>query len=351
MSTPKSQSLAMKTVHISGSTSATTALVQFEIDLPLIPLARLIGKDNAVRAWQRSRLSLSNLHDRIAELGIQCRAETPSSLFLAGNLMTGPDLRQEADERVAAGLRSRYLTASDLSREFGIHRDGAILSSGNLALDPRKLTAGLLTLAQSRGACLYRDVEVQHATATKTEVSVETTGGPTIRCSHLVLATGYEMLDLVPAVNHQIVSTWAMATARQPLAIWPKSAFLWEASDPYLYIRATHDGRIICGGEDEDFSDEARRDALIKPKIAAIRKKLGALLPKIDTEPAYAWAGSFGSTKTGLPYIGAIPYRPRVFAIMGYGGNGITYAQLASEIIASELAGKTDASADLFSFK
>ena len=54
---------------------------------------------------------------------------------------------------------------------------------------------------------------------------------------------------------------------------------IWEASDPYLYLRATHDGRVICGGEDEDFTDEERRDALLPEKAAAIAAKLARLLP------------------------------------------------------------------------
>ena len=58
-----------------------------------------------------------------------------------------------------------------------------------------------------------------------------------------------------------------------------------------------------------------------------------------------------GRAPSVRPEPAAIPYRPPIFAVMGYGGNGITYAQLASELIASEFAGKTDASADLFSFK
>lgn len=41
------------------------------------------------------------------------------------------------------------------------------------------------------------------------------------------------------------------------------------------------DAVYFVGGEDGDFSDEDRRDALISPKIAAIRKKLATLLPKI----------------------------------------------------------------------
>jgi glycine/D-amino acid oxidase-like deaminating enzyme len=60
------------------------------------------------------------------------------------------------------------------------------------------------------------------------------------------------------------------------------------------------------------------------------------------------WAGAFGTTSTGLPYIGALPGHPRIHAVMGYGGNGITYAQIASELVATALDGGEDADADLY---
>jgi glycine/D-amino acid oxidase-like deaminating enzyme len=179
-------------------------------------------------------------------------------------------------------------------------------------------------------------------------VVVATKDGPVIEAGHVVLATGYELLDIVPSRNHRIISTWAIATRRQPRNIWPHAAFLWEASDPYLYMRTTTDGRVICGGEDEDFSDEERRDELIARKSARISAKLGRLFPGLDTEPEYVWAGAFGTTSTGLPYIGALPGHPRIHAVMGYGGNGITYAQIASELVATALDGGEDADADLY---
>jgi len=123
---------------------------------------------------------------------------------------------------------------------------------------------------------------------------------------------------------------------------------MWEASDPYLYLRATHDGRVICGGADEPFSDEERRDALIGAKTAEIAEKLARLLPGIDPTPEFAWAGSFGSTTTGLPVIRRLPRRPRIHAVMGYGGNGITYSRIAAELIAAELDGREDRDADLY---
>jgi glycine/D-amino acid oxidase-like deaminating enzyme len=46
---------------------------------------------------------------------------------------------------------------------------------------------------------------------------------------------------------------------------------IWEASEPYLYLRTTEDGRVICGGEDEDFADTEKRDSLTKRPNASKR--------------------------------------------------------------------------------
>ena len=100
-----------------------------------------------------------------------------------------------------------------------------------------------------------------------------------ISARHVVLATGYELAPIVPPRGHRVLSTWAIATRPQPGRLWPREALIWEASDPYLYLRATRDGRVICGGEDEDFTDEEARDALIGAKTAAISASSRASCP------------------------------------------------------------------------
>ncbi len=333
-----------------GSTAATTALVQYEIDMPLTKLSLAISRADAQRAWRRSRLAVLNIKSHIEELGIACDLTTRPTLYLAGNELSGGKLAAEAAARRDAGLLSRYLTAKPLKHEFGIDRSGAILSRDNLALDPRKLTAGLLNIAGARGARCYKNVEAADFKHTKNGVQVATKHGPTISANHVVLCTGYELLPFVPADNHKVISTFAIATKPQKSKLWPQEAFIWEASTPYLYMRATKDGRVICGGEDEDFQDEARRDALIPAKTAAIVAKLKQLMPQLDTTPEFTWAGAFGSTSTGLPIIGKVPRKPRIYAVLGYGGNGITYSRIASEIVAAAIAGRCDSDASLFDF-
>lgn len=335
---------------LKGSTAATTALVAFEIDQPLSTLSRMIGRASAQQAWRRSRLAVSNLAGRIAELGINCGLSRMPSLYLAGTMLGPSELRDEAEARRQAGIGATYLTQAPLAGTFGIDRGGAILSHGNIALDPRKLTAGLLLKALERKARFYAPVEATVIEDRADEVVVATRDGPTITARHVVLATGYELVDIVPAAAHRIISTWAIATRPQSRKIWPHAAFIWEASDPYLYARATVDGRVVCGGEDEDFVDEARRDELIADKSTRIAEKLGLIFPHLDTRPEFAWAGSFGTTTTGLPYIGAIPRHPRIHAVLGYGGNGITFSQIASEIVPASINGLDDTDARLFAF-
>ncbi|TPN35441.1 FAD-binding oxidoreductase [Mesorhizobium sp. B2-3-3] len=335
---------------LKGSTAATTALVQFEIDQPLSILSKTIGKVSAEQAWRRSRLAVSNLAARIAELGINCALSRSQSLYLAGTMLGPSQLRGEAEARREAGIDTTYLTSAPLAQTFGIDRDGAIHSHGNIALDPRKLTAGLFLKALERKARFHAPVEATRIEDGADEVVVATKDGPIITARQMVLATGYELIDIVPAAAHRIISTWAIATCPQPRKLWPRAAFVWEASDPYLYVRTTADGRVICGGEDEDFVDETRRDELIADKSARIAAKLGRLFPHLDVRPDFAWTGSFGTTTTGLPYIGAIPKHPRIHAVMGYGGNGITFSRIASEIVSASIGGLDDMDAGLFAF-
>lgn len=333
---------------VQGSTAATTALVQFEIDEPLSLLSRKVGRQKAEQAWRRSRLAVMTLRARIVESGIRCQTQLVPSLYLAGNVLDSGGLRDEEAARRQAGIHCTFLTNPDLKERFGIDRKAALLSHDNLTLDPRKLAAGLLLKAVERGAKLYAPCEAVSVHHHRDEVIVPTRNGPNIRARHVVLATGYELLDGVPSARHRIISTWAIATRPQPRALWPEQATIWEASDPYLYMRQTPDGRVICGGEDEDFSDEHRRDALIPTKTQRIAEKLARLFQHINPTPEFAWAGAFGTTSTGLPYIGTIPGKPRVFAVMGYGGNGITYSQIASEIVSTALDGRHDSDAALF---
>jgi glycine/D-amino acid oxidase-like deaminating enzyme len=332
-----------------GSTTASTALVQHEIDTPLIHLVRKIGKTDAIRAWRRSRLAVDAIAARLSELDVR-DARRRGSLYLAGNLLDRDELDREHDARRAAGLASRYLNGKELRARFGITRRAALLSYDSLVIDPREATLALLKAACARKTTIYSPAEIVDIDAKSAGVTATATNGQRIRSRHLIFATGYELPDRVPRRGHKIISTWAIATVRQPRRLWPEQCTIWEASEPYLYLRTTSDGRIICGGEDEDFFDEDRRDALLARKTKVLQRKLKRLIPHANTSVDFAWTGSFGSSATGLPRVGRVPKMPNCWVALGYGGNGTTYARIAADVICGALTGRPDADADLYDF-
>jgi len=335
---------------IRGSTPASTALLQYEIDQPLIRLTRQIGETDAVRAWRRSRLALDGLAARIKALSIAPVADR-ASLYLAGNMLDADELGREAEARRRAGLETALFDAAELKERYGIARPAALLGYDNLEADPVQLAAGFLRAALARGARLAWPVDIVDLDARPRSVVLRTRQGDRIRCRHLVFATGYEMPFGAMPKGHRVISTWAVATVPQKDRLWQDRCFIWEASDPYLYLRSTRQGRVICGGEDEDFVDARKRDAAIERKVATLRRKLGKLMPQLSTEVDYAWTGTFGASSTGLPTLGHMPDLPNCWAVMGFGGNGITYSRIGAEIVRASILGKEDPDADLYAFR
>jgi glycine/D-amino acid oxidase-like deaminating enzyme len=335
-----------------GSTTASTALIQHEIDTPMQHLIPRIGRRRTERIWRRSKLALDALIERVHALDIAAEAMALTSVYLAGDVLGPAGLTREAECRRQAGFEVQILSAAEVRVRYGIDDRAALVAGGSLAADPRRLAHGFLRAAITRGARLAWPVQVVDVQPGRSHVTARTASGEIVTARHLMFATGYELPKGVPRAGHSLASTWAIATRPQRRWSWPTvPGVVWEASDPYLYLRPGPDGRLICGGEDASMSDAAARDALLPRKTAILERKLAALLPRVDARADYAWCGTFGGSTTGTPSIGPVPRMPGCFAVLGYGGNGITFAALAAQIARNYVLGQRDADADLFSFR
>jgi len=332
-----------------GSTAASTAIVQWEIDNPLAELETRIGFETAAKVFRYAHAGVRGLGRLIDRLGIACDAVWRPSLYLSGNMLDAAQLREEFALRHRAGLPLDLLDRDALISRFGIDRPAALLSRDACDLNPVALSRGLLATALARGTRLLTPLKAVDYDFARDGVAVRTDRGITVTARHLVLATGFEMPAFVPATRHEIVSTWALATTPYPRGVpWPGAGPIWEASDPYLYVRGTADGSILCGGEDEAVADAKKRQALLPAKTAKLVEKLQRLLPGAEVEVAMAWSGFFGISDDGLPLIGRVPGYANCYAAYGYGGNGITFSMLAADMIASYLAGQRHWAEDLF---
>jgi glycine/D-amino acid oxidase-like deaminating enzyme len=334
-----------------GSTMASTAMLQFEIDTPLIRLAEQIGPKKAARAWRRSWDATQGLAELVRAEHIDCGFARRDSLYLAGDEMGARALKRECAARNNAGLPGEFLDAKRLRDVFGIERTGAIFSPGAAVADPVALATELLRIADRRGVEIHSPVEITDLHATDHGVMLDT-GAHFIEAAHCILCTGYERLKGMPKSGTKITSSWAIASkprARYPS--WLDGTLVWEASKPYLYMRTTPDGRLIVGGEDEDLDAPSRRSRALAVKRKHLLQKTKALLPGAAVKISHSWAGAFGESADALPIIDRVPGMPRCIAVMGFGGNGTIYSKMAAEIVPTLLRGRPDKDADLFRFR
>ena len=337
---------------VRGSTPASTAMIQHEIDLPLTTHIRDMGRKRAEAVWLRSARAVRDLVALADDLGIDCAMQPKQALYLTGDEMGARAMKAEAEARQRAGLAAEYLNAPALRDRFGIDRTAAIVSDASASANPAQLTAGLLRAAQARGAVVAAPVEITDLAEPDGGAALATSDGCVLTAGYAVFCTGYEFLPAMQSPSHAITSTWALASRpRIPRPGWLDDFLVWEAADPYLYFRSTPDGRIIAGGEDED--DPQRNDdpALLSRKAARIAAKLRDLTGIDIGRPAYVWSAPFGNTRDGLPIIDRVPGHLRTHAVMGFGGNGITFSVIAAQITAAAILGRPDPDAGLFAFR
>ena len=336
-----------------GSTAASTALLQYEIDVPLVDLTEMRGREHATRAYLACRDAIGKLASLAETLAGGFAFERKKSLYLLTRKRDRKFLRAELEARRAIGIRVDWLDEDDIASRFSFRRPAALLSYDAAQVDAYGFTHALLADAARQGLRVFDRTTVVEIDATARGVSLVTADKTVVRARFLVFASGYETRDFLRQDVVRLASTYAFAT--EPLASiegWgEEQCLIWERAQPYLYLRTTRDRRVIIGGEDEDFRNPDRRDRLLPRKTDQLAARLRELFPEMQLELGFAWAGTFGETRDGLAYIGAHPDWPSTYFALGYGGNGITYALIAAEIIRDGLTGRENDDAELFRFE
>ena len=249
------------------------------------------------------------------------------------------------------GIKLEFYDAAAVRKRFPFSRPAALFSQDGGVVDPHRLTHGLLAAGKRAGLEVCDRTEMAHLKQTRREVRITTDNGFVITARRAVIAAGFESKALLKGEAGTLKSTYALVSEPLPkISGWHKQCLILESGSPYLYLRTTSEGRVIVGGEDEDFVSAKRRDALISQKTRTLVKKFGRLFPAVPLEVAFAWSGTFGETKDGLAYIGGHPRFRHAYFALGYGGNGITFSVIAAEFIRDDFLGRKNPDAHIFRF-
>ncbi len=345
--------IADKRTAGTGSTIASTAQLQYEIDTFLFELIDKVGLEHAVKAYFLCLESVYTLQEIVAKLKIDCGFEMRPSIYYASDKKGQKDLEKEFTMRRQHGLPVTYLDAKELKNDYGIDQRAALYNDHSAQVDAYKFSQEILQYhIKHSGLRVFDKTEVVKIKRHAKGIDALTQEGATISARKLVVAPGFESESFLKQKVMNLNSTYVVIT--EPIdkkLFWKERCLIWETARPYFYIRTTTDNRIIMGGEDEPFSNPVLRDALLEKKVQKLLKNFKSLFPGIEVIPDYYWCGTFGETQDGLPYIGEYPGQENTYYALGYGGNGITFSVIAAEIIRDLYLGKPSGKEKIFAFK
>ena len=335
-----------------GSTAASTALLQYEIDTELQDLCARYGEKDGVLAYKACEAAIGSLASLSKKLG-GIDFQAMQSLYFASRWYHKHRLESEGALRLAHGFKLEVLDRKALNARFGIDAPCALLSALAAEVDPYQFCHKLLARIIALGGQVHARTVLEHFENVAGGVRAQLDSGHHVQCKHLVLAAGYETQKWLTERVASNRSSYALVSEPMPGELGAlKNTLVWESARPYLYLRRPGDERLIVGGEDDTVDIAVRRDLRVEKKAARLVKRVKNLFPALDLKVAFAWAGTFAETSDGMPFFGPHEtHGPRVHFAMAYGGNGITYSLIGAELLRDSLLGKTHPCAKLFSFE
>ena len=216
-----------------GSTCASTCLLQYEVDTPLHRLAQLVGVDHAVRAYRACREGLKKIARLDRLLGGNHGFHRTESLQGASRTAHVPGLRREVALRRQHGFDVEWWSRAQLARLSTLPHAGALLARDAAQIDAHRFTHSLLRDAAAKGARIFDRTRIVRRTAARRGIALRTDRGLSVRARHLVVATGYETAPYLADPLTTLLGTYALVT--EPCAGfsgWPGGRLIWETARP-----------------------------------------------------------------------------------------------------------------------
>ena len=333
-----------------GSTAASTALLQYEIDISLHDLIKIRGVECAVDSYTNGKKAIFDLRQIIDDVKSDCHFEFKKSIYFCSLKKDLQFLKDEFNARKEHGFDVNWLERWDLEK-FGLNALAGIESKTAAVMDPYRLAQDLFLYCKKNGMQIFDRTNVISTEKKEKKLIAHTENKYSITADHIIHCSGYESTETLKEKVVNLKSTYVIASESIPeLSNVFKNAVFWDTSKPYLYFRATPDNRIIMGGGDEDFKDPKRRDKLLPKKELFLLKNFERKFPKINFKIDYSWAGTFGETKDALPYFGKPNPDVNEHYILGFGGNGITFSVIGMNSILDSIKNKKHPDLEYYRF-
>ncbi|MEG1142513.1 MAG: FAD-dependent oxidoreductase [Clostridia bacterium] len=315
-----------------GSTSATTALLEYQVDIDLYKLEKMIGS-NAKKIYKLCLNAVDEIESICKEIGSEFNRV--NTLYFTNSFMQKSSILKEYNARKKAKFDVKYMENNDLINLKACIE--TLESSG--VIDPYKFTCDLFKYLEKNNVKIYENTEIEEISSDE-NVYLKTTNGFNILSSSAIFCTGFETLKYINTNIVSLQKTFTIVSNKLDLDNINFTAR--DMCDPYHYIRFDNN-RIIFGGEDIKINSKLMSEEYLEQIAKEKYNKLYIAMQKMfkinNIEVEYMYNGTFADTIDTLPIIDEIPGLNNCFCNLGYGANGILYSVIGAKILKEAIFG------------
>ena len=325
-----------------GETCRTTAHLVTALDDRYAELERSHGEDGARLAAQSHVAAIAHIEGLIARLGIECGWRRLDG-YLAVNEKHASRRDELLIEEYQAANRAGLAPTLEAQLPDGWPNTGLALRFPDQAqLHPMRLLNGVTRHLIDTGVCVRTETKATRIHGGP-DARVETSAGPVVRCSHVVVATNTPVNNLVAVHTKQsgyqtyVIGIQVDAGSLPPLLYWDG---LWEDDVRYHYLRLLNGSShgtdlLIVGGEDHKTGQSPEHP----DPYHELERWTRHLFPGAGAVE-YTWSGEVMEPADGMAFIGPNAVgRKNVYVVTGDSGNGMTHGAVAALLIPDQIMG------------
>lgn len=307
-----------------GTTSGTTAHLNTILDYTWSELEKKIGEENNRLLLKAVMEAIEIAKTNVEKFNIDCDFETKKGYLYA----TDEKQKKELDNALQASQKAGCSVTTVDRITVPVPFKKALVYDHQAQMHPVKYVYGLAKAFEKAGGIIMQNCRVTSVDEQPDKLLTVQTSKGEFFAHKLVYAT-----HISPGVNilhFRCAPYRSYVIAARLEGDYPTDP-AYDMEEPYHYYRTQMiDGRpyLVAGGEDHRTAEVTDTNAQFENLENYVRKFFNI------EEIAFRWSSQYFESADALPYIGHLPGNPEgVFVATGYGGNGITYSQIASKVL------------------
>lgn len=329
-----------------GSTLTTSAILDYQFDIPMIKLSKYIGANYIENLYNLSKEAINSVED-IAKMlkSKKIDFKRKDSIYLTNKFINKSILQKENSIRNDFGFDTKFIH----SHEF-LNFNSAIISKKLAAtMDPYMFTQELFSYLDTlNNVKIYENTNVISIDPKNNFVECITHNGFKIYADKLVFTNGIESLKYIQGLDVMLCKNFTIVSkpliSQKYLENEQMNFIARESLDTTKYLRFDDSGRIILSGENIKFNEKLKNEKYMNMVKSDRYKKLLNYLSKvfsIEGEPKleYEYTSNYIDTKDCLPYVDEIENMPNCFCNLGFGTNGIVFSTIGAKMLKNAVNG------------